>query len=148
VRRFFLSQTLGDEQLSDDLAQDTFIKAYLNIDKFRGTSSFSTWLYRIAYNVYYDYVRSHKLTEDMDSAAVSRKNSEQGDSNLKMDLQQAMALLSGNERTCVVLQLMEGQSIDKIADITGIVEGSVKSYLSRGKQKLATYLRQNGYDGK
>jgi RNA polymerase sigma-70 factor (ECF subfamily) len=148
VRRFFLSQTLGDEPLSDDLAQDTFIKAYLNIDKFRGTSSFSTWLYRIAYNVYYDYVRSHKLTEDMDSAAVSRKNSEQGDSNLKMDLQQAMALLSGNERTCVVLQLMEGQSIDKIADITGIVEGSVKSYLSRGKQKLATYLRQNGYDGK
>ena len=35
IRRFFLHQTLGDEQLSDDLAQDTFIKAYVNIDKFR-----------------------------------------------------------------------------------------------------------------
>lgn len=148
LRRFFLSQTLGDEQLSDDLAQDTFIKAYLNIDKFHGTSSFSTWLYRIAYNVFYDYLRSHKMTEDMETPSVSAKNSEATDSNLKMDLQHAMALLSGNERSCVVLQLMEGQSIDKISDITGMAEGTVKSHLSRGKQKLATYLKQNGYDGK
>ena len=58
VRRFFLNQTLGDEQLSDDLAQETFIKAYVNITKFRGMASFSTWLFRIAYNVHYDYVRS------------------------------------------------------------------------------------------
>ena len=57
VRRFFLNQTLGDEQLSDDLAQETFIKAYVNITKFRGLSSFSTWLFRIAYNVHYDYRR-------------------------------------------------------------------------------------------
>lgn len=51
IRRFFLNQTLGDEQLSDDLAQDTFIKAYTNLQKFRGLSNFSTWLFRIAYNV-------------------------------------------------------------------------------------------------
>ena len=57
VRRFFLNQTLGDAQLSDDLAQETFIKAYLNITKFRGLSSFSTWLMRIAYNVFYDEMR-------------------------------------------------------------------------------------------
>ncbi len=49
IRRFFLSQTLGDKQLSDDLAQDTFIKAYVNITKFRGLAAFSTWLYKIAY---------------------------------------------------------------------------------------------------
>ena len=50
VRRFLLSLTLGDRQLADDLAQDAFIKAYANIGKFRGLSSFSTWLMRIAYN--------------------------------------------------------------------------------------------------
>ena len=54
VRRFLLSLTLGDGQLADDLAQDTFIKAYTNIGKFRGLSSFSTWIMRIAYNVHYD----------------------------------------------------------------------------------------------
>lgn len=148
VRRFFLSQTLGDEQLSDDLAQDTFIKAYVNLSKFRGAASFSTWLYRIAYNVFYDYTRSNKPTGDLESSAVARKNSETGDSNLRMDLQQALSILGGNERTCIVLQLMEGQPIERIATITGLAEGTVKSHLSRGKQKLATYLRQNGYDGK
>ena len=60
VRRFFLSQTLGNEMLSDDLAQDTFMKAYTHISQYRGTSSFLTWLTRIAYNVWYDYCRSEK----------------------------------------------------------------------------------------
>jgi RNA polymerase sigma factor (sigma-70 family) len=64
VRRFFLNQTLGDAQLSDDLAQETFIKAYMNITKFRGLSSFSTWLMRIAYNVFYDEMRKRKVESE------------------------------------------------------------------------------------
>ena len=55
VRRFLLSQTMGNEALSDDLAQDTFLKAYTHLSQFRGTSSFLTWLTRIAYNVWYDH---------------------------------------------------------------------------------------------
>lgn len=51
IRRFFLHQTLGDAQLSDDLAQDTFIRAYTSIGTFRGSAAFSTWLFRIAYNI-------------------------------------------------------------------------------------------------
>lgn len=58
IRRFFLHQTLEDAQLSDDLAQDTFIRAYTSIGTFRGSAAFSTWLFRIAYNVFYDYRRS------------------------------------------------------------------------------------------
>ena len=61
VRRFFLNQTLGDEMLSDDLAQETFLKAYTHIGQYRGTSSLLTWLTRIAYNVFYDYRRSEKV---------------------------------------------------------------------------------------
>ena len=51
VRRFFLNLTCGDNELSDDLAQDTFIKAYTNLASFKNLSNFSTWLYRIAYNL-------------------------------------------------------------------------------------------------
>ena len=68
VRKFFLAQTLGDEPLSDDRAQETFVKAYLKISTFRGTSSFSTWLFRIAYNVYYDYAPCLHTTSDIDAA--------------------------------------------------------------------------------
>ena len=144
VRRFFLHQTLGDSQLSDDLAQDTFIKAYTSIGSFRGISSFQTWLMRIAYNVFYDYTRSHKITEEIDQA-VALRQANSGDTALQLDLQQALAILSPAERSCITLQLMEGQPIDKISEITEMAEGTVKSHLSRGKQKLAMFLRKNGY---
>ena len=147
VRRFFLNQTLGDEQLSDDLAQETFIKAYLNITKFRGLSSFSTWLMRIAYNVFYDDVRARKQTEDVDtSMSALRQTSSNGDSNLKMDIYAALALLKPDERTCITLQLIDGYPIDQISKITGIADNTVKSHLRRGKEKMAVYLKQNGYD--
>ena len=75
IRRFFLNLTCGDSELSDDLAQDTFIKAYTNIASFRNLSSFSTWLYRIAYNVFYDYIRSRKETADLDTREIDAINS-------------------------------------------------------------------------
>lgn len=143
VRRFFLHQTLGDEQLSDDLAQDTFIKAYTNIGIFRGLASFQTWLMRIAYNVFYDYTRSHKQLADMDN--VPERQSLQESPTLKMDLYHALALLKPDERTCITLQLIDGYDIAGIAKITQMKEGTVKSHLSRGKEKLANYLKQNGY---
>ena len=146
VRRFFLNQTMGNEQLSDDLAQETFIKAYVNITKFRGMSSFSTWLMRIAYNVFYDDVRARKLTEDIDTSAAVRKSSASGDSNLKMDIYAALALLKPGERECITLQLIDGYPIDEISKITGIPENTVKSHLRRGKDKMTNYLRENGYD--
>jgi RNA polymerase sigma-70 factor (ECF subfamily) len=148
VRRFFLNQTLGDEQLSDDLAQETFIKAYVNITKFRGMSSFKTWLMRIAYNVFYDQVRAKHQTDDIeDSTAAMRQTASTGDSNVKMDVNAAMALLKPYERTCITLQLIDGYPIDEISKITGIAENTVKSHLKRGKDKMANYLRENGYGG-
>ena len=146
IRGFFLRQTLGDTQLSDDLAQDTFIKVYTHIASFHGLAGFSTWLYRIAYNVWYDYNRSHKQTLDIDTPTVSHKNAESSQGGLRMDLMEALKILSDNERACVTLQLMDGQPIDKIAEITGLATGTVKSHLSRGKNKLASYLKQNGYE--
>ena len=143
VRRFFLNQTMGDEQLSDDLAQDTFIKAYTNITSFRGMASFKTWLMRIAYNVFYDYTRSHRATEDVD---VVPQRSGGENSSLQMDIYAALALLRPDERTCITLQLIDGYDITGIAKITQLKEGTVKSHLSRGKEKLANYLRKNGYD--
>ena len=142
VRRFFLHQTLGDEPLSDDLAQDTFIKAWRNIGSFRAMSSFQTWLMRIAYNVFYDYVRSRKTTSDIDNVAEPMTN---GNSNpsLQMDLYHALSLLKPDERTCITLQLVDGYKIDQIAKITDMKEGTVKSILFRGKEKLTKYLKQN-----
>ncbi len=149
VRRFFLNLTCGDRELSDDLAQETFLKAYTNIASFKNLSSFSTWLYRIAYNEFYDYLRSRKDTDDLDTVQVDARYSvRQEDIGQRMDLYRALATLKEIERTCITLFYMEDQSIDKIAGITGCPVGTVKSHLSRAKDKMAAYLKKNGYDGK
>ena len=145
VRRLFLNLTLGDEMLSDDLAQDTFIKAYKSWNNFRMMSSVRTWLFRIAYNTFYDYRRSLKLTSDIDSATpLLDGNHEEG--SLKLDIYEAMKLLNENERICLTLAMVEGYSMKEISKITQQAENTVKSYIHRGKSKLATYLKQQGYE--
>lgn len=148
VRRLFLHLTCGDSELSDDLAQDTFIKAYTHIASFKNLSSFSTWLYRIAYNVFYDYLRNRKETDGIDNREVDAQwSTSQNDIGKQMDIYRALATLKEMERTCITLFYMEDLSIEKIAGITGCPAGTVKSHLSRAKEKMATYLKQNGYDG-
>jgi RNA polymerase sigma-70 factor (ECF subfamily) len=147
IRRFFLHLTGGDRELSDDLAQDTFVKAYTRIASFQNLSSFSTWLYRIAYNVFYDYLRSRKEVGGLDTAEVDAQGStEQVNIGRQMDIYHALLTLKEVERSCITLFYMEDESLDKIASIMGMPVGTVKSHLSRGKEKLATYLKQNGYD--
>ncbi|MDL2213486.1 RNA polymerase sigma factor [Bacteroides sp. OttesenSCG-928-D19] len=147
IRRFMLNQTCGDTELSDDLAQETFIKAYTHIASFKNLSSFSTWLYRIAYNVFYDYIRSRKETTDLDSREIDNLHyTEQENFARTTDIYESLKKLKEIERTCITLFYMEDLSIDKIAGITGCASGTVKSHLSRGKEKLAKYLKQNGYD--
>ena len=143
LRRFFLNLTLGDSQLSDDLAQETFIKAYTHITGFKGAASFSTWLFRIGYRTFYDYKRSLRPTADL--TATLSKAQPTAEPGLSMDLYEALQTLKEEERTCITLQAVDGFPIDKIADITGMPAGTVKSHLSRGKKQLANYLRNNGY---
>jgi RNA polymerase sigma-70 factor (ECF subfamily) len=144
VRRFLLSQTMGNEALSDDLAQDTFLKAYTHMAQYRGAASFQTWLMRIAYNIFYDHKR--KTLRSAPDGQQPPDKAETPQPHLHMDLYQALSLLRDEERTCITLQYIDGQPIEQISLITGIPVNTVKSHLKRGKEKLTTYLKQNGYD--
>jgi RNA polymerase sigma-70 factor (ECF subfamily) len=93
--------------------------------------------------VFYDYTRRHRQTEDIDQLP---ERSQASSPALQMDIYAALALLKQEERTCITLQLIDGYDIRKVAEITGMKEGTVKSHLSRGKEKLANYLKKNGYD--
>ena len=147
IRRFFLHQTLGDKELSDDLAQDTFIKAYTHLTSFKNLSNFSTWLFRIAYNVFYDYIRNRKETSGLEDWEVDATYQiEQKRIGEEMDIYRGLSLLKETERTCVTLHYMEDLPIEKIAAIMEIPSGTVKSHISRGKEKLANFLKQNGYE--
>ena len=140
VRRFLRRLTAGDTMLADDLAQETFIRAWQGLKGFRGVSNFETWLLRIAYRVFLDE-RSKVATLPLEG----EQKGEQAANLLRYDLDLALSTLSEAERTCVVLQCVEGQSIREIAQITGMNENTVKSHLLRGKKNLSEFLRKNGY---
>ena len=146
IRRFFLNLTVGDSPLSDDLAQETFIKAYLNIAAFKGLSGFSTWLYRIAYNVYYDSARAQKHYSDINEFEIDTLYQTQNEfSAEKMDIYKALKLLRKEEQTAVLLFYMEDKTHNEIAKIMNCPLGTVKTYILKGKEKLTVYLTKAGY---
>ena len=159
VRRFFLHQTLGDRMLSDDLAQDTFIRAYRSIRQFQQLSSFKTWLMSIAYHVWQDHLRKKERTpspalplygeggreEDrMDTLTIEADGSGEGQL-VSMDIYTALSQLTDIERTCVTLFYIDDLSGDRISQITGLPPATVRSHIHRGKQRLSSFLKQNGY---
>jgi RNA polymerase sigma-70 factor (ECF subfamily) len=73
-------------------------------------------------------------------------NQTPADSCITADIDEAMRLLRPEERTCVTLHLIEDLPLDKIVEITGMPIGTVKSHIARGKGKLVTYLKKNGYE--
>jgi len=143
VRRFFLNLTGGDRDLSDDLAQETFLKVYENLRHFKALSSFKTWMFRIAYNQFYDYLRTVRPAEDLEQASYTPVAP--ADAGTKIDVYRALAQVDARERLCLVLFYMQDRSIKQITQITSLPEGTVKSLLHRGREKMETYLRQNGY---
>ena len=149
IKHFLMSLTLGDASLSDDLAQETFLKAYVNIRSFKGLSKFSTWLYRIAYNEFYSYSRKRKEERMEEKESLERVNEgdalgsyEEG-SNAQMDVKMAMKSLSEVERTVVTLYYIEDQPLKKICEITLLPEGTIKSHLSRAREKMSKVLKNN-----
>ena len=141
LRRFFMNLTLGDEYLSDDLAQETFVKAYIELRSFKGMARFSTWLYRIGYNEFYSYKRSQHPTGDLESAPEQFETPVDS-SEISMDVKTAMAQLSEIERTAVTLFYIDDLPVKKIATIMGLNQNTVRSHLHRAKEKMAKTLNK------
>ena len=142
IRRFLFNLTGGDEELSKDLAQDTFVKAWLNIGQFRAAAKFSTWLYRIAYNTFYDYTRAKKPTSETNVEKLSHLPTvEHPNRDFNLDFLQALKLLKEDERTAMLLFYMEDQTVEKIAKIMNCPANTIKSHLHRGKEKIAKYFK-------
>lgn len=148
VRRFLLHLTNGDEALADDLAQETFIKAYIHLHNFKGISKFSTWLFRISYNLFYDYQRSRKdqLNEDIEVAVATIEIEPDNNKELANDLELALSTLKAEERAIMLLFYMEELSVDTISGVMQLPVNTVKSHLHRSRNKMKTFLTTHGYE--
>ncbi len=147
----------GDFSLAEDLAQEAFIKAYQALPGFRSEARFSTWLYKIAYNVMLSHQRKKRLDtlcseEEVERASVSsvEKTSNQMTGmegvDANRDVAAALAQLSDGQQQAIHLCLQRGFSHQETAEIMNIPLGSVKTHVLRGKKKLQALLKswQNG----
>jgi RNA polymerase sigma factor (sigma-70 family) len=140
---------IRDESIAEDVLQDAFVKAFLNIRKFRGTSSFSTWLYRIVVNTCYDsYRRNKKLAgTDLDEAESFVSESSSGDNDVfqsdrSVYVQTALKKLKPDEALVLRLYYLCEMSMDEIKEITGFGESKIKVTLHRGRHNLSNVLEK------
>ncbi len=140
--RYSLRQITGwDEALADDLAQETFIKAYKAIRQFRGDAKFFTWLYRIAYNCFLAHRRTLKPEDTLGERELPESGRDQeGELALHRDLAHAMAKLSPDQRMALHLFLHREMSHQEIAEVMNCPLGTVKSHIQRGRQRLQESL--------
>ncbi|MGI8957623.1 MAG: RNA polymerase sigma factor [Chthoniobacterales bacterium] len=141
VRGLLRQLTRSDLALADDLAQETFLRAYKNIRSFRGEAKFSTWLYRIAYNCFREEARKRKELVGIDEARLEAEQDPQTvDPALKHDLMHALQLLPQHERSAILLCCQNGLSHDEAARVLEIPLGTVKTNVLRGREKLKKTL--------
>ncbi len=155
----FVSRMVGPGSDAEDLTQETFVRAYLNIKSFQSRASLNTWLYRIATNICIDHTRKNRkmnaLTssllreDDEDEADVEREipderfNPERMLLNVELGarLNQALRALPGKLRTVVLLHDIEGLPYEEIAQIADCPLGTVKSRLFNARAALREKLQ-------
>ena len=141
VRGLLRQLTRSDLGLADDLAQETFVRAYRNLSRFRGEAKFSTWLYRIAYNCFREDARKRKELVGIDESQLEAEYDPQTiDPALRHDLMDALQQLPLHERSAITLCCQNGLSHDEAARVLDIPLGTVKTNVLRGREKLKKLL--------
>ena len=141
VRGLLRQLTRTDVALADDLAQETFLRAYKNLRSFRGEARYSTWLYRIAYNCFREEARKRKELVGIDEERLQiEQDPRTVDPALRHDLMHALGLLPLHERSAVLLCCQNGLSHDEAARVLEIPLGTVKTNVLRGREKLKRTL--------
>ena len=138
VHRLCLGYT-GDTMQADDLLQEVFIKVWENLEKFRGESQVSTWIYRITVNTCLLHIRSNKKQTKVDFDKTNLKISD--DTNEKENqiqlLYKCISKLNETDRLIITL-LLEEVPYEEIAAVTSISEGNLRVKIHRIKQQLST----------
>ncbi len=143
---------LKHREESEEVSQDTFIKAYKSLSKFHGESKFSTWLYRIAYNTCLDRIKKNsKYNSNVEMNDVTANQIFQAENvfdsleNKERSeiIQKCMNKLPEDERGLIHLFYFEELSLKEIVDVTSLTEGNVKVKLFRVRKKLFTIFKES-----
>lgn len=139
-RRFLTALCCGDSQLADDIAQESYMKAYLSCDGLKDVEKFNSWLYRIGYTTFLNFKRSVRATVSYELATGVAAEL-MADSRFKyQELYTALDRLPPSERTAILLYYLEGYSVAEIAGIIDAKLDAVRQQLTRGRNHLRGLL--------
>jgi len=154
----FIFRMVREEETAVELTQDFFIKIYNVMAKYNFEYKFSTWAYRICYNLVIDHVRKNQTQVDsLDDESVSQKQmmasenfeSEDGFSHLAREemnqyVWKAVDCIPLKYRELILLRYLQGLKYDEIADFTGLPVGTVKNRIFKAKEILKTEIEKDG----
>lgn len=130
---------------ADDILQNTFLKAWNNLDSFRGESKLSTWLYKIAYNESITYMKQKKEALSIDSEEASVANTLESDEYFDGDktqilLQQAIDTLPNKQRAVFTMKYFDDMKYEEISAVTGTSVGALKTSYHLAVEKITKFF--------
>lgn len=140
-----------NREIAEEVSQDTFVKIFNSLSKFKGDSKFSTWIYKIAYNTCLDYLKKNKKEEhnvvidELKGYVVKTTTNALSileDQERKQDIQHCLNLLPSEESFLLTLFYFEDQNLNEIGKIMDISANNVKIKLYRSRKKLAVILKE------
>ena len=143
----------GEHQSADDLSQETFIKAYTSIQRFRTGMNFFSWIRKIAINNSLNYLktrrreeplgaREEKVTANLNGSQPELPQEKLQRKFMENKFQEALEALPPDQKTIFILRVFENQSYKGISEMLNIPHGTVMSRLSRARKKLKERLAE------
>lgn len=142
---------LKNKEEAEEVAQDTFIKVYKSLEKFKGESKFSTWIYKVTYHSCLDRLKKNKkeyLNVGIDEFTEHQVKTIDNaldtliDDERKQAIKECLQLLPSDDSFLLTLYYFEEQSLDEIAKIVDLRPNNVKVKLFRSRKKLASILKE------
>ena len=154
-----VGRIVGNREDAEDVAQESFVKAFTRLDTFDSTYKFSNWLFKIAHNTALDALRRrrgapvplepHADSEDEDPVAgladsrAPAPDEAAAMAEFRRDVEAALGRLRPEYRAVIALRHLEGRAYEDIAEILGLPLGTVKTFLFRARRELAQLLEQH-----
>lgn len=142
---------LKNAEDAEEMAQDTFVKAYQKLDTYEGKSKFSTWLYSITYNACISELRKRRIQfssledqrfSDQDEMKMHDYFSETKKEDQERYLNIALGKLPEDDQVLVTLYYYENQSMDEISMITGLTVSNIKVKIHRARKRMYSILHE------
>lgn len=154
----FIIRMVRSDELASDLTQDFFIKIYTVLSKYNFEYKFSTWAYRICYNLVIDHIRKNQLQVDsLDDSMVSQRDMLVSENYVKEDgfkslsdretrtyVWQTVDTIPLKYRELILLRYIQDLKYEEIADITGLPVGTVKNRIFKAKEILKGEMEKDG----